>query len=651
MSRNGYSAVKVEVYFDLSALDSDGFFIIGSSTIGGTDTIAGEVATDITPYCYAVSTSRGRNRELDTVTTGVATVRLRNYDGRFLPEEFNAASPYVGEIFPGKRVRISFDATGEPIFAGRIDEFNYSYSVDGEVDASFEVIDALGQLASMSFNAWTSTAGQTSGERVTAVLDRSEIDWGPARSIGTGVVTLQSDSVTWGSNVKNYIDLLTATERGFFFADRGDTLVFKGRDELALAATTFAAEPNENSRHLVVGGFTSTTPTNLMTGSFSGADYTVRPDSWTETLSFLIDDLSSNVNIVGSSNGHAGVQVFSNGQVIVFQFDEDSNPFRVYSDFPEVVEGTRYWLRSTIDFTDPDASTLELSTNGVTFYSIGNYRDGDASKGVLSLARLSDYQVGFTRTTGTETMGATRIYSWSRSYVNPTDGDRSVSFTSDDVLTLPLGVLTTDDTPSLGSTNLTVYDGTVQVAGDQFDLTYRDILSDDDKGIPFTALELASSSELLFNRVGVDRENGALQTVSATTSQNAYGVRSLQLVGLLMETDDQALSLARYLLDQYSDPQPRIAAITVIADVLDPASQLDSRVGVHDLGDIVEVRWTPVGSSTQVTQLSLVEGKAHNVTVDGLHTIRYALSPADNLSGFIIGDAKFGVIGTSKIAF
>jgi hypothetical protein len=125
----------------------------------------------------------------------------------------------------------------------------------------------------------------------------------------------------------------------------------------------------------------------------------------------------------------------------------------------------------------------------------------------------------------------------------------------------------------------------------------------------------------------------------------------LQVTGLLNETDDQSLSLAANLLDQYSQPQSRVAAVTVILDSLDPGSTTDVKVPLHDIGDMVKVKWTPVGTSTQVEQLSLVEGKYHSSTVDGLHTVTYALSPADQLAGFIIGDARFGVIGTSKISF
>jgi hypothetical protein len=437
---SGYSAVKVEVFFDLSALSVDGLFIIGQSLIEGDDVIAGEISTDLTPWTYAVSTSRGRSRELDTIQTGTCQVRLRNYDGRFLPDTFNdpyltdedgnvltdedgdpllsESAPYLGQIFPGKRVRIAMAANDEPIFVGRIDEWRYTFDADGRVDAWFEAYDSLGVLASQSFNDWESTAGQSPGERINDVLDRPEVDWGPARNIGSGVATLQSDAVSWGSNVLNYLSLVTATDRGLVFDSRDGVLTFIGRDQLTSAATLFADDP---------------------------------------------------ADVIGEER--------------------------------------------------------------------------------------------------------------------------------------------------------------------------------------FTSIDIASSSEQLFNRVGVDREGGILQTVSSRSSQEAYGVRALQVVGLLVETDEQSLSLARNLLDQYSQPANRVAAVTVVLDALDPADPADYRIPLHDLGDMVKVRWTPRGSSAVVEQLSVVEGKYHQVTVDGLHTVRYALSPAENLTGFIIGDPFFGVIGQSRIAF
>jgi len=338
------------------------------------------------------------------------------------PLTVTVTPPYLDQIVPGKRVRIAMAANSEPIFDGRIDEWNYGYSQTGEVDAWFEAVDALGSLASMSFDDWTSTASQTPGERINDVLDRAEVDWGPNRSIGDGVATLASDEITWGSNTKNYLDLIAATDRGFFFASRRNTVTYLGRDDLVEAVTLF------------------------------------------------------------------------------------------------------------------------------------------------------------------------------------------------------------DDSPA-------------------------DILADDETGVPFAEIGIASSSELLFNRVGVDREGGVLQTVEAPASQVAYGVRSLQITGLLNETDDQSLSLARQLLDQYSEPQNRVASVTVIADSLDPANPDHVRVPLHDIGDVVKLKWTPAGTSTQVEQLSLVEGKYHNTTVDGLHTITYALSPAEHLAGFIIGHPVYGIIGVSPIAF
>lgn len=424
MSRSGYAGVKVEVFFDLSALDTDGLFVVGASTLSpGTDVLAGDVATDITSAVYDVAVTRGRSRELDAIQTGTCRVRLRNYDGNFLPDELNSAGAYLGQVLPGKRVRVSMLANDAPIFVGRIDEWRYRFDGGGEVDAEFEAVDAMGQLASMSFNDWTTTAGDLPGERIEAVLDRAEVDWGPARSIGDGVTTLQSDEVSWGSNVLNYCSLVAATDRGFFFASRDGLVTYLGRDDLTERVTLHVADPS---------------------------------------------------------------------------------------------------------------------------------------------------------------------------------------------LTL--------------------------------------VPTDDGSGIPFTDIQTTSSSELLFNRVGVDREGGALQTVSSTVSQSAYGVRSLQVGGLLMETDEQAARLAGVLLGQYSEPQVRASAVSVVLDALDPADEVHASAARFDLGDVVCLEWTPTGG-TPVDQLSLVEGVEFRFVLSGASTLSLSLSPTENLSGFIIGNDTFGVIGTSKIAF
>jgi hypothetical protein len=90
--------------------------------------------------------------------------------------------------------------------------------------------DALAVLGRQQFDEWTTTGGQTAGDRYDDILNRSEVAWnGGARDIDTGVSTLQADVVSWGSNVLNYCQLVAVSDLGLFFASRDGLLTFRDR--------------------------------------------------------------------------------------------------------------------------------------------------------------------------------------------------------------------------------------------------------------------------------------------------------------------------------------------------------------------------------------------------------------------------------------
>ena len=233
-------AEQVEIYFDLTAVGGD-FFTLDDATKGELDgatyTLAGAVATDVSAYVMGYSLNRGRSRELDEIQAGAMTIRLNNYDGRFLPDAFTGTvGPYGTNIGPGKRVTVS--AAGQAIFDGIIQGWDLSYDSDTSVNVNIMAVDALAQLGRRSFNEWTAVAGQTAGPRLTAILNRSEVAWTPNRVIDAGVSTLQGDLVTHGSNVLNYCQLVVKSDLGRLFASRAGTLTFRDRHALVDASPT-----------------------------------------------------------------------------------------------------------------------------------------------------------------------------------------------------------------------------------------------------------------------------------------------------------------------------------------------------------------------------------------------------------------------------
>jgi hypothetical protein len=424
----------ITVWFGLE-YDSGDLFTLNDTTKGVLDSatyvLAGDVGTQVSADSYYVSVSRGRSRELDEFEAGTCRVSLRNFERTFDPysavyltddngviltdddgEYLVAEGSIVSDLMtPGKRMTIAI--YGQTIFDGTIDDWSLRYESGGGADADFSAIDGLGMLARKEFDEWTTTGGQTAGPRISAVLNRDEVAFPFTRNIGTGVSTLQADLVTWGSNVLNYIQLVSKSDNGRTYASRSNVLTF-------------------DDRHSTIG----------------------------------------------------------------------SAPLVAFAD--------------------------------------------------------------------------------------------------------------------------------------------------DGSGIPFTDATLDVGSELLFNRVGVDREGGTLQTSSDATSQGLYGVRTLNLGGLLMDTDAQSEDMADFLLSFYKDPTARVAGLTVnVSGLADDSERAD--VCRLDLGGVVSVRFQPLGIYGVIEQTSVVEGIDHSMSYAGPHIVSLRLSPVSQTGVFILDDEVSGVLDTGGV--
>jgi hypothetical protein len=162
--------------------------------------------------------------------------------------------------------------------------------------------------------------------------------------------------------------------------------------------------------------------------------------------------------------------------------------------------------------------------------------------------------------------------------------------------------------------------------------------------VPFHGITTANTSAQLFNRVGVDREGGELQTVGDTTSQDEYGIRSLVIPGLLQDDDEQSLHYAEFLWNVYKDPQDRITSVTVFVSALSPADR--ALVSSIELGNAIRVVWTPRNIGDPLDQLLSVEGIEHSIPVNGVHTMTMRTSLLTQQAVFIVEDSVFGALDT-----
>ena len=168
-------------------------------------------------------------------------------------------------------------------------------------------------------------------------------------------------------------------------------------------------------------------------------------------------------------------------------------------------------------------------------------------------------------------------------------------------------------------------------------------------GIPFTAIGIDFGSESLKNSISVTYTAGTVvagtAVAASTASQEAYGVVDKTYTTVLASLAD-AQALANWQLSLYSEPVYRVNALTVNLDGM--TSTQAGQVLDLELGDAVQVSWTPNGIGSAVTQIVSIDGIEHLAT-PAMHEVTFTLS--QTLAAFILDDPVFGVLDDDILGF
>ena len=178
---------------------------------------------DVTPDVFAVSVSRGRNRDLERTNAGVVGVSFRNESRRFDPR--NPDSDLVPYVVPRKPVRVLADGTA--VFTGLVDDWNFDYSLGGQSVASLSGSDGFSTFA-RQVNAGGSAVVESAGARINRVLDQITVNW-PAdrRDIEDGDTTLEAGVLE--DNALTYLNLVEESEQGLIFITKDGRFGFRSR--------------------------------------------------------------------------------------------------------------------------------------------------------------------------------------------------------------------------------------------------------------------------------------------------------------------------------------------------------------------------------------------------------------------------------------
>lgn len=235
--------VRVRIAFDLAAAGRGDFFTINDPVKGvwgtASSALAGDILTDVTEDVRAIKWRRGRSRELDQFQAANATVDLDNRNRFYDPTAGTAISPYAPSIVPRKELVIEVDSGRQ--FSGQVEDWDLSFELSGDSVSTAKASDGFVFLSAQNVNNHTTTQ-QTTGARINAILDRTEIGWPAARrDIDTGQATVQADVVTNQPTALAYLQRVSAAEPGALFISRQGLLTFRDRNTLqTVTNVTFA---------------------------------------------------------------------------------------------------------------------------------------------------------------------------------------------------------------------------------------------------------------------------------------------------------------------------------------------------------------------------------------------------------------------------
>jgi hypothetical protein len=164
-------------------------------------------------------------------------------------------------------------------------------------------------------------------------------------------------------------------------------------------------------------------------------------------------------------------------------------------------------------------------------------------------------------------------------------------------------------------------------------------------GIPYTDLRFAFDDKLIINSSTMTRYGGTAQSATDSTSIAKYFPHQLNQSNLVLQTDADALNVAKIYVATRADTTIRIDAMTV--DLLDPSVPTATMLGLDYFSNLKITNIQPDGST--IVKTLQAQGLDWNITPNSMKVTVTTLEPI--VEGFIIGSSISGIIGTNIMAY
>lgn len=242
---------KVEIGFDLTDSPIGPFFRLNDDVAGRLDNtdfrLGGTIFYDVTDKVRSLSISRGKGRRFTDFPAGQAVVEFNNHDRAFDPEY--SASPFAGNIIPRREIKVSAGTAIQ--FTGWVDDWNLTYTPDGNSIADAAALDATTILAKQTLTAGTPTQEVTSTRVNTALTDAG---WASdLRNIQTGTVEVGTQEIEANQNALSYLEQVTRTEAGLLFVDKLGRVAFRPRRQAPSSASLVTFDQSSGIPYQAIG--------------------------------------------------------------------------------------------------------------------------------------------------------------------------------------------------------------------------------------------------------------------------------------------------------------------------------------------------------------------------------------------------------------
>ena len=164
-------------------------------------------------------------------------------------------------------------------------------------------------------------------------------------------------------------------------------------------------------------------------------------------------------------------------------------------------------------------------------------------------------------------------------------------------------------------------------------------------GIPYKNLVFAFDDKLIVNQANVTRIGGTTQTNVDVASIATYFPHSITYSDLVVDTDAEAMNIAKIYVATRSTTTIRIDQMTI--DLLDTAVPTGTILGLDYFDNVNISNIQPDGST--ITKNLQVQGVNWDITPNRMLATFTTLEPITD--GFIIGNSTYGVLGDDILSY